>query len=214
MRGRYLRRHPLAGVAELDDDVIPVSPRCDLERAHAVHRVNGVVDEVGPHLVELAGVCVDPRDVCAVGTNDLHTVAELVVQHHQGALDADRHVDVLDRRAIHLRVRPDRADEIGDAPGRLLHLREERGHGERAGHPLQARLQGRSRKQVRRLLAPGEVDSSGSERRSDDPVTLDAVVSDPRRQDLLLVGEGQRVEDRGTGHDLTTQRVERRELRG
>jgi len=73
-------------------------------------------------LVELACVSLDPRDVGAVLAHDRYSIAELVPKHHQRALEAFRHVGLLPRRAVHLRVRLDGGDEFGDAPGRLLHL--------------------------------------------------------------------------------------------
>ena len=45
-------------------------------------------------------------------------------------------------------------------------------------------------------LAPGEVDPGGGERRRDHPVTIDAVVGEPRRQRVLEIGHRQRVADR------------------
>ena len=52
---------PGAGVGDLDDDRVAVGAGADRQRALAVHGVDGVVDEVGPDLVELAGVGVDLR---------------------------------------------------------------------------------------------------------------------------------------------------------
>src|SRR5208337_4522002 len=120
--GRHLRRHARAGVADLDDDVVAFGPGRQPERARAGHGVDGVVDEVGPYLVQLAGVCLDPRDVCAVVTHDRDTVAELVPEHQQGALNAVGHVNVLHRRAVHLRVGLDGGDQLGNAPARILQL--------------------------------------------------------------------------------------------
>jgi hypothetical protein len=84
--GRHLRRHARAGVADLDDDVALIGPGRHPERARAVHRVDGVVDEDGPYLIELARVDVDLGDVGTVVANDGNAVAELVPEHDQGAL--------------------------------------------------------------------------------------------------------------------------------
>src|SRR2546423_6940116 len=112
--GRYLQRHPRAGVTDLDDDIVPLGPRRQPQRACSVHRVDGVVDEVGPHLVEFAGVSLDVGDAGAVVTDDRDTVAELVPEHYQGALEAVRYVDPLYRCPVHLRVGPDRGDKTRD----------------------------------------------------------------------------------------------------
>src|SRR5208282_4397973 len=75
--GRHVRRHARAGVADLDDDVVPLGPGRQPERARAGHGVDGVVDKVGPHLVQLAGVCLDPRDVCAADGQPVARTARL-----------------------------------------------------------------------------------------------------------------------------------------
>ena len=58
--------HPGAGVADLHNHAFAVGTRRHPKRAVALHRVESVVDEVRPHLVELAGERLDPRDVGAV----------------------------------------------------------------------------------------------------------------------------------------------------
>src|SRR5829696_8938815 len=98
--GRYVPWHAGAGVADFNDDVSPVSPGRYSQSAGAVHRVDGVIDEVGPHLVEFAGVGLDPGDD-AVVTYDVDVV-ELVAEHHQGAFQAVADVDALDRSSVHL----------------------------------------------------------------------------------------------------------------
>src|SRR5215203_3208669 len=98
--GRDVRWHAGAGVADFNDDVFPVSPGRYSQSAGAVHRVDGVIDEIGPHLVEFAGVGVDPGDD-AVVTYDVDVV-ELVAEHHQGAFEAVADVDALDRSSVHL----------------------------------------------------------------------------------------------------------------
>src|SRR6478672_11008019 len=61
----HLRAHARAGVTDLDDDGLSVETRRDGEGADAAHGVDGVVDEVGPDLVELARHPVDERYVCS-----------------------------------------------------------------------------------------------------------------------------------------------------
>jgi hypothetical protein len=63
-------------------------------------------------------------------------------------------------------------------------------------------------------IAPGEVDAGSGEWRGDYPVALNTVAGEPGRQHLLVVGDGQRVQDRRRRLDLTAQCVERGELQG
>src|SRR5271166_6818141 len=53
------------------------SARVDSRSVPAGQGVDGVVDEVGPHLVQLAGVCLDPRDVCAADGQPVTGTARL-----------------------------------------------------------------------------------------------------------------------------------------
>jgi Domain of unknown function (DUF5134) len=87
--GRYLRWHTRSGVADLDDDVLLLDPGRQPERPCAVHRIERVVDEIGPHLVELAGVSLDPGEAGAVVAHDSNTGTALVPQHHQAVEQAD-----------------------------------------------------------------------------------------------------------------------------
>ena len=96
----------------------------------------------------------------------------------------------------------------------LLDLRQRRGGGQGARHPLQAWLQGRSGQRGRRSLAPGAICSGGGQRRGDHPLVGHAVPGKPRRQGVLAVGQDQRIMRRRGGLDLAAQGVERDELLG
>ena len=118
--------------------------------------------------------------------------------------------------AVHLRVGPDRGDQLGDAPGRLLHLR-------RAAWSPTNVLATHSRpgssavpaSTLRRPLAPGEVDAGGGQRRGDRSSRARRRGGQPGRQRLLAVGQRPAgPSDRRPRLDLAAQRVERGELRG
>ena len=127
--------------------------------------------------------------------DDLDAVAELVAEHHQRALEALGHVDRLHRGAVHLRVGPHRADELGDPPVGLLHLG-------RAAWTRTACSATHSRPGSRaapsehagRPLAPRDVDARPrrASRRASHPC-VDAVAGQPVGELVLAVGDGQRV---------------------
>ena len=94
---------------------------------------------------------------------------------------------------IDLGVRPHRADEPGDPPGRLLHLAEERAGRQRAGDPLETRSEGVAVEDRGDALAPVDVGTGGGERRRDAPPVVHVVVGEPVRHRLLAVGDAQRV---------------------
>src|SRR5512145_2480166 len=64
--GGDLLGHTVAGIPDLDDDGAVIGVRPDRERPLALHGVDRVVDEVGPHLVELAGRGLDKGYVVGV----------------------------------------------------------------------------------------------------------------------------------------------------
>ncbi|HYY79828.1 MAG TPA: hypothetical protein VFD04_11695, partial [Actinomycetes bacterium] len=89
------RSHQARSTPAAASGAATVHARRHPQRARACHRVERVVHQVGPHLVELAGVRLDPGDVGAVLAHDRDTVAQLVPQHRQRAVEAVRHVDPL-----------------------------------------------------------------------------------------------------------------------
>ena len=88
-----------------------------------VHRVDGVVDEVGPHLVQLRRVDLDRREVGVERAARRSMSCELRREHGERALDPLVEVDDLQRGAIHLRVRLHVLDEIRDPVRRVGELR-------------------------------------------------------------------------------------------
>ena len=156
-----LRGHPRPVVTDLDDHVAVAREGADLDPAVAAHRIDRVVEDVRPHLVELAAERLDRRQPGLVVAHDLDPALELGAQDDQRVLQAGRHVHLLDRCLVHVRVVLDRPDDLGDpagagadlvdegmdlAPGRdPLDHRAEGGAGERRVH----------RQQVLPVPAPG-----------------------------------------------------------
>jgi EmrB/QacA subfamily drug resistance transporter len=112
--GRNLRRHPVAGVGDLDDEVRLVGTGREPQRAAAWHCIDGVVDEVRPDLIELTWVSDDARHAVVVVANHRDSRAQLVAEHDQRALETVGDVEFLHRGAVELRVRLHRSDQLGD----------------------------------------------------------------------------------------------------
>ena len=111
--------------------------------------------QVGPHLVELAGVGLDARQVGVVLADDLDPLLRLVVEHHQRALEPLDDVDRLEGRAVHLGVGPHRVDELGDPAGGLAQLAEQPCPSTACRRPTRGRAAGRAPgEQVGGALAP------------------------------------------------------------
>ena len=115
--------------------VVRVSVPC------AVHRLRRVVDEVGPHLVELGAEHVDGRQGAVVVLDHGDPVAQLPFEHGDGAVQELVDVDGLVRCAADLRVLLGGADERGDPAGGVLDLVHQRLGLERVREPPDGALQ-------------------------------------------------------------------------
>ena len=108
-------------------------------------RVDRVVEQVRPHLVELGAVDGDLRQRLVVVALDLDVrVLELVAEDHQRGLEPLVDVDLDQLAAVHVGVRLDRLDERRHALGGLAQLGRQAVRGERRRHPAQRRVRGRA----------------------------------------------------------------------
>jgi len=212
--GQYLGGHPGAGVGDLDDDVLGVRSGRDAERPAGVHGVDGVVDEVRPHLVEVGRVRLDARHAGAVFTDDGHAFSQLLPQHHQGAVDALGHVDELQRGPVELRVGLHGRDEPRNPLGRLLHLRQQHGRRQGACHPLQARFERAIAQYLACPFAPGNVGSGRRKGGRDIPRGCDPVRHEPVGERFFPIGQRQRAHAGRSAAKLTPQLVDGDELPG
>jgi hypothetical protein len=164
--GQRLRGDARPVVLDLHADraVGPVRPHG--EDPGAVHGVDRVVDEVRPHLVELAGVGLDARQALVVLPDDADPALELVVEDDQCVVQALAHVHVLHRRLVHVGVGLEGLDQLDDAVGADGDLREQAVDEELQGEPLHDRGQGGSLVEGRRHLGePVGAQAESHERR-------------------------------------------------
>ena len=213
-RAADVRRHTGPGVTNLDDHRVVDEASDHAEDAMSVHRVEGVVDEVGPNLVQLSGIRIDVRDVVGKVAYDRDAWTESVPEHRERALQTVPQIDALQRGAVHVRVDADIRDQPRDAARRVLELAEERGNRCCARHPAQAWLEGRPVEHGRGSLAPIDVHTSRRERWCDAPDIDDTLGVEPGRYRLLAVTAGQWIALNCPPVELATQRVERAELLG
>src|ERR1700735_3946046 len=68
------------------------------------HGIDGVVDEVGPNLIQLAPTSKYARQSCVVFTLHFHAAFQPEFQHRQGTVDAPMNVDFLFGRLVHVGV--------------------------------------------------------------------------------------------------------------
>src|SRR6266487_3719323 len=158
-----------SGVADLDQSAVAVAAGPDRQGAVAVHGVDGVVDQVGPDLIQLArvGEQLWQRAVVVAYHLDACAEFELVREHRQGCVEPVMDIDLLQRRPVHLGVLFGFADKPGDAPSRVGQLVEQaaslaggRGQPQRVGEQIGGGGGGD-------LLQPGGVHTGGDQRRSE-----------------------------------------------
>src|SRR4029079_16296394 len=84
---RDLRRNADTEVYNLDDHLAIFQARADTDFPGAVDRMNRVVDEIGPDLIEFAPVSHDARQRAIEGPYHCH-VLQFVTKHCQRAFEA------------------------------------------------------------------------------------------------------------------------------
>ena len=135
---------------------LAVHPPAHLRRGQ--QRVDRVVDQVRPHLVQLTGRGLDLGHVDSIVAQH-RDPAELVAEHHQRAVEAVGEIHPLHRGPVELGVGPHRVHQVGDPPRRLLDLREECRGRKGAGDPGEPRRQRVFTEYVECPIAPRGVDT-------------------------------------------------------
>ena len=103
---------------------LAVAARGDRDRAVLAERLDRVVDQVRPDLVELGAADGELRQRAVVVAHDLERlVLELVLEDAQGRVDPLVQVDLDELAAVHVGVGLDRLDEVGHLRRRLLRAR-------------------------------------------------------------------------------------------
>ena len=182
-----------------------------------VHGVDRVVDEVRPHLVELAGVRLDLGERRRRSRGRSSTPSpSLWPEHHEGALDA---LGDVDRAASDARSSCEYDFTVSTRaeirPVDVLHLVEQR----RAANVLATHVESRApasspSSDLGDPLAPLDVDAGGRERRGDLPGLVDAVLVQPVDSSSSRSASASGSTCRGRRVDLPAQRVDRDELLG
>ena len=88
------------------------------QRPFPIHGVDGIVDHVGPHLVELARLGADLGETTVVVPYDLDTPLELVAQDDQRALQPVVDVHRLEPRLVEMAVALHGRHQLRDAARR------------------------------------------------------------------------------------------------
>ena len=110
--GLYLGGNPGAIVSNLNHNATVLAISANSKLALSAHGVDGIVDDVGPDLVELAAKRIHEKRNALVVALHRHSLFQLVIQDRKRGFQALYYIDVLDRRLVHVGVFLDRTDQI------------------------------------------------------------------------------------------------------
>src|ERR1700730_2211225 len=109
------RQNPGTVIADLNHNAIVLAIGSNSKLAVATHRVNGIVNDVGPNLIQLAPERIhEKRNALVVPVYD-HPAFELVVQNCKRRFKTFHDIDVLQGGLIHVGVFLDGTDQICDS---------------------------------------------------------------------------------------------------
>src|SRR5215204_2368405 len=131
-----LARYPTPVVNDLHHHAPAFHVRPDSDASPSVHSVYGVVDEVGPNLVQLAAAPQYPGQVLLVLPQQRDAL-QSGAEDGDGVLEAGDHIDLSDHRSVHVGVLFHCSDQLGDAPCASLDLTCQADEIQRPGEPLQ-----------------------------------------------------------------------------
>src|SRR5216683_4231814 len=132
-------------VGNFDQDEIVFASGANAQVAAVAHGIGGVVDQVSPHLVELAAISHDFGQIRSVVAHDANAALEFVMHDGQRGFQALGDVYLLQLGLVHVGIFFDGFDEVGDARGAVLEFVSNALHFEQRGEARQLRAQRRAR---------------------------------------------------------------------
>src|SRR5208282_2577414 len=143
--GDLFGRNPRAVIGNFHEDEIIFASGANGELAAAFHGVGGVVDEIGPDLIEFAAAGHDFGKIGSVVADDRDAAFELVIHDRKGGFEAALDVHFLHGALIHVGIFLDGFNEVGDACGAMFELFGDALHFEESGEASELGADGRAR---------------------------------------------------------------------
>ena len=144
------RRNAAAVVGDFHHHLVVIQKCGDADLPRSFDRVDGVIEQIRPHLVEFAAVGHDSWNRAIVLARD-RDLLELVAQHRQRVLNPFVHVHLLHRRLVHVRIRFDGFDQLGNARRAPFHLVQQRIQRQARFQPTEGVTQRLTREASRRV---------------------------------------------------------------
>src|SRR5262249_16132964 len=103
-----LFRYSRAAVSNFNNEKVDLAENSNAQLALSIHRVDRVVDQVGPHLIQFAAVGAHAGKIRLVVALDRDALFQAVAEDLQRVLDILLDIDFLQRRLVHVRIALDR----------------------------------------------------------------------------------------------------------
>src|SRR5277367_4397400 len=127
------RRNARTVVGNFDENVVVFAGGVDSELAAFFHSVGGVVDDIGPDLIEFAAAGHDLGQIRSVVANHGDTALKLVIHDGESGFEAALDIDFLHGALIHVGVFLDSFNEIGNSRRAVFELISDAFHFEESG---------------------------------------------------------------------------------
>ena len=133
-----LGRNPWAVIADLNHNATVVAIGSHSKLAFSLHRVDGIINEVGPDLIELAAERIHQKRNTLVVALYSDSALELVVQDSERGFQAFHDIDILHRRLVHVGIFLDRADQVRNSRCAAFDFIQQVRYLDRGGNPHQS----------------------------------------------------------------------------
>ena len=127
---------------DLDNHGVFVVACPDEDPAASVQGIDGVINQICPHLIQLRPIRLNSWQALVILADDLDSGPQLVTKDQERLFDAFVHSDLLLWSSVHVRVLFDGRDELCDATQGVVDLIDETRCQERRRDPVQTRAKG------------------------------------------------------------------------
>src|SRR5919112_3479487 len=189
-----LARYPTAVINYLDYHARALHVRPDSDASASVPSVYGVVDQVGPYLVQLTAASRYPGQLF-LELSGQRDVLQPGAEHGQGVLQAGDHIDLSYNRPVHVGVLLHRPDQMGDSSYASVDLAGQADEIQRPSKPLQTTGERALIERLGHRLQAIRVHARLSQRRRQVPRRFTSMVSQPIGEFILGVAKRERVEN-------------------